>query len=124
MSTVVFLRRSWIWAMVAVFAMQMAALAEEATRRTYDVIVERDVMVPMRDGTRLATDLYIPTEDGKPLRNIPAVLLRTPYGKHRWGTSKKNHIIRFFAEHGYLSVTQDVRGCFRSASTSAMSLMM
>ena len=66
----------------------------------------------MRDGTRLATDLYIPTKDGRPLKNIPAVLLRTPYGKHSWGTGRD--MFRFFAKHGYLSVTQDVRGCFRS----------
>ena len=49
--------------------------------RTYEVTTERDVMVPMRDGTRLATDLFIPTEGGRPLRNVPGVLLRTPYNK-------------------------------------------
>ncbi len=93
--------------------MQMAApAAEKAARQTYEVIVKRNVMAPMRDGTLLATDLYIPTKDGKPLENIPAVLLRTPYGKHSWGTGKG--MFRFFAKHGYLSVTQDVRGCFRS----------
>ncbi len=119
MTAVVFLRSCWAMAIAGVLAIQMAtpARAEKAAERTYEVVVERDVMVPMRDGTRLATDLYIPTENGKPLRNIPAVLLRTPYGKDRWGTSKKNPIVRFFAEHGYLSATQDVRGRFHSEGT-------
>lgn len=78
--------------------------------RTFEVTVKRNVMAPMRDGTRLATDLYIPTEDGRPLSDIPAVLLRTPYGKASWGPG----ISRFFAEHGYLSAAQDVRGRFES----------
>ncbi len=78
--------------------------------RSYEVTAERDVMVPMRDGTRLATDLFIPTEGGQPLRDVPAVLLRTPYNKAGWGPD----IARFFAEGGYLSATQDVRGRFRS----------
>lgn len=38
--------------------------------------VEKDVMVPMRDGTALATDLWIP--DNRP---APVLLARTPYGK-------------------------------------------
>ena len=110
MSTIISLKRFLSLAIAGVLAVQMAAAAEKAARQTYDVIVERDVMVPMRDGTRLATDLYIPTKDGKPLENIPAVLMRTPYGKHAWGTARHT----FFAKHGYLSVAQDVRGCFQS----------
>ena len=33
----------------------------------YDVVLERDVMVEMRDGVRLATDLYFPARDGQPV---------------------------------------------------------
>jgi Domain of unknown function (DUF1611_C) P-loop domain/X-Pro dipeptidyl-peptidase (S15 family) len=35
------------------------------------------VFVPMRDGTRLATDLYLP-----PARPAPTVAMRTPYGRN------------------------------------------
>lgn len=38
--------------------------------------VEKEVMVSMRDGQALSTDLWIP--DGRP---APALLVRTPYGK-------------------------------------------
>lgn len=92
-----------------------AALAESAVHGAragkYNVEVQRNVRVPMRDGVHLATDLYLPTWQGKPLaEKLPAVLLRTPYNKVAWGTD----IVRFFAEHGYLSATQDCRGRFQS----------
>ncbi len=64
MSSVVFLRRSWRLTILGVFVLQMTTPAAERARQTYDVTVKRDVMVPMRDGTRLATDLYIPTKGG------------------------------------------------------------
>ena len=77
----------------------------------YEVEVQRDIRVPMRDGVHLATDFYVPARNGKPIAGkLPAVLLRTPYNKTAWGTK----IVRFFAEHGYLSVTQDCRGRFAS----------
>ena len=37
----------------------------------------RDVMVAMRDGVKLATDVYLPAGDGP----FPAILTRMPYGK-------------------------------------------
>ena len=33
----------------------------------YDVAIISDVMVPMRDGTKLATDIYVPARNGKAL---------------------------------------------------------
>ncbi|HRP05245.1 MAG TPA: hypothetical protein PLV87_10065, partial [Opitutaceae bacterium] len=41
----------------------------------FEVIVKKDVMVPMRDGVKLATDLYLPAKDGKPAPGrFPVVL--------------------------------------------------
>ena len=40
------------------------------------VTIEMNVMVPMRDGVKLATDIYRPAGDGK----YPVVLSRIPYG--------------------------------------------
>ena len=36
-------------------------------KKTWDVIVVRDVMVPMRDGVNLVADLYFPAAAGRPL---------------------------------------------------------
>lgn len=76
----------------------------------YDVIVQRDVPVPMRDGVRLAADLYLPARDGKVAEGrFPAVMERTPYDKE----GKVNEG-RYFARRGYVAVMQDVRGRFQS----------
>ena len=48
----------------------------------YDVIVRKNVPVPMRDGIRLTADLYMPARDGEVAGGkFPAVLERTPYDK-------------------------------------------
>ncbi|NUP47756.1 MAG: CocE/NonD family hydrolase [Catenulispora sp.] len=68
------------------------------------------VFVAMRDGTRLATDIYLPA---KPKRH-PAVLVRTPYDKTSRYTALKYHA-KYYTERGYVFVTQDVRGKHRSS---------
>ncbi|MBD3646135.1 MAG: CocE/NonD family hydrolase, partial [Pseudomonadales bacterium] len=79
----------------------------------YEVIVERDIMVPMRDGVRLATDLYRPAVSGEPAQGaFPVVFMRTPYNKV--ARERQSGYCRYFAERGYVAVTQDCRGCFRS----------
>lgn len=81
-----------------------------AAKAEYGVKVERDVRVAMRDAVRLATDIYIPTVNGRPLdEKLPVVLIRTAYNKQ--GFAQRGD---FFARHGYLAVTQDVRGRFAS----------
>jgi putative CocE/NonD family hydrolase len=70
-----------------------------------------DVMVPMRDGVRLATDIYRPTSSGQVLSDRrPVVLIRTPYGKADGKSSEG----RYFASQGYVAVVQDTRGRYRS----------
>lgn len=59
------------------------------------------VMVTMPDGVELATDLYIP-EDAGP---YPAILIRTPYDSRQYRT-----IAPYFAERGFATVVQNVRG--------------
>jgi len=76
----------------------------------YDVVVERDVPVPMRDGVVLAADLYRPARDGKAVDGaFPVVMERTPYDKAGRVTEG-----RYFARRGYVGVMQDVRGRFAS----------
>lgn len=66
-------------------------------------------LVPMRDGTRLATDVYLPP-GGEPTE---AVLVRLPYDKDsRYVFFDK--VAALFIARGYAVVVQDVRGKFRS----------
>lgn len=72
-----------------------------------------EYMVRMRDGVRLATDVYLP--DG--VDTAPAILIRLPYDK----TGEYCFIPmvgEYFADHGYVVVAQDVRGKFRSEGES------
>ncbi len=76
----------------------------------YEVAVQNDVMVPMRDGVRLATDIYLPAKDGKPIdEKLPVILERRPYNKDGCRGSG-----RYFAARGYAFVGQDTRGRYKS----------
>ncbi len=77
------------------------------------VLVYRNVMVPMRDGVRLATDLYFPSEDGRaPMRGpFHTLLTRTCYDKAR--PMSVPGAVRA-AMHGYVASIQDVRGRYAS----------
>lgn len=69
-----------------------------------------DVMAPMRDGVKLATDVYLPA-DAKDGDRFPVILVRTPYGKDEEYTVE---MAGFFSAHGYAVVAQDVRGRYKS----------
>ncbi len=78
----------------------------------YDVWAERGVLVTMRDGVRLATDLYRPARDGRPAAGrFPAILERTPYSRQGLGAVAA---AQFFCRHGYAAAIQDVRGRYDS----------
>jgi putative CocE/NonD family hydrolase len=90
-----------------------------------DFLHIRDVMVPMRDGVRLATDVTLPARAGKPLPGpFPTLLHRTPYDKSaarlsevsvRNPTPKSNpDVAALFARAGYAVLTQDCRGRYNS----------
>jgi uncharacterized protein len=67
------------------------------------------VYVPMRDGVRLATDVYLPASAGR----VPAVLVRLPYDKCGRYTFMPA-VAPFLLDRGYAFIVQDVRGKFRS----------
>ncbi len=68
-------------------------------------------MIPMRDGVRLAADIYRPARDGAPVEGkFPVLLERTPYNKETVGGSAAD----FFVAHGYVVIYQDVRGRYES----------
>ena len=80
-----------------------------AQTEQYRVIRERNVMVPMRDGVRLATDVYRPDSSGR----FPALVTRGPYGKDGYADNQE-HSIWFFPQSGYVVVSQDCRARFDS----------
>ena len=70
--------------------------------KSQETVISRNVMVPMRDGVRLATDVRLPPGDGP----FPVVLERNPYGKDGDDPDAQDA----YTPRGYAYVTQDCRG--------------
>jgi len=100
---------------VLVLARPIPARAEpSASPAQYGDLVIKNVMVPMRDGVRLATDVYLPARNGAPVAGkFPVLLCRTPYGKTPSRPSPRNPG-DYFAQRGYAVVIQDCRGRYDS----------
>src|SRR4030042_6876604 len=77
-------------------------------------LIEQKVMVPMRDGVRLATDIYRPKTD-KP---VPVILSKTPYNFNSWRDGKLNkqgfEQAYRTVKHGYALAVQNERGRYFS----------
>ncbi len=69
---------------------------------TYNIAVDKNLEVPMFDGVVLRANRYYPRH----AENLPALLIRTPYGRNRlgliWG--------QLFPERGFQVVIQSCRG--------------
>ncbi len=77
---------------------------ERASR--YGRVHKQTFRVAMRDGVRLATDVYLPDEPGA----FPVLLVRTPYSRVNMGKGPGENA----AHNGYAYVIQDSRGRFDS----------
>lgn len=94
----------------SIAGLRSATADESLPSPKFDVVDRRDVMVAMRDGVELATDIYLPAHDEKPIdERVPTILMRLPYNKD--GGRGRGH---YFASHGYAFVSQDTRGRYKS----------
>lgn len=77
-------------------------------------IVDQKVMMPMRDGVRLATDIFRPKGDNP----VPIVFSRTPYNFNTYGNGEMNtrgmQTALEWVKKGYAYVVQNERGRFFS----------
>jgi putative CocE/NonD family hydrolase len=78
-------------------------------------IVERKLMIPMRDGIRIATDVYRPKDTSK---KYPTIFVRTPYNFNYWdvrtGTPRDLSNELEAVKRGYAFVEMNERGHFFS----------
>lgn len=72
-----------------------------------DLVVENDVMVPMRDGVRLRTDVFRPAEPGR----YPVLVQRYPYSPRNGTMALFGQVI---ARQGYVVAVQSCRGRYGS----------
>src|SRR5258708_5036852 len=103
----------------------LAAAGESSAAGPDDMGFESRIMVPMRDGVKLATDVYRPAREGKALPGpFPVILERTPYGRDHVSRSERTasdpkpktraEVALFFVSRGYIVVYQDCRGRYGS----------
>ena len=77
-------------------------------------IIDQKVMMPMRDGVRLATDIYRPKTD----QQVPIIFSKTPYNFNSWGDGEmrtRTYQRAYDAvSRGYAYVIQNERGRYFS----------
>jgi predicted acyl esterase len=78
------------------------------------VKVEKNVLIPMRDGVRLAADVYLPDPD--PAEPVPVVMEYIPYRKDE--VAPGSRFYGYFPQHGYAVARVDIRGTGGSEGTS------
>ena len=75
-----------------------------------NMIVERNVAIPMRDGVVLRADIYRPAADG----SFPTLVYRTPYRKDGIIEGGHEPTVSRAPRLGYALVVQEVRGRYNS----------
>lgn len=108
---------------VGVLLAVFAAVALRGRPVEFDVLVSTNVMVPMRDGVKLATDVYQPARGTVPAEGrFPVILSRTPYNKTINPIARLDRVGRYYAARGYVFVAQDTRG--RHASEGVWRMLL
>jgi uncharacterized protein len=97
--------------LIAIAASGVIAAQQLPPRGPMEYHLDPSVFIAMRDGVRLAADLYLPS--GTPGERYPVILIRTPYGNVP-GHNYNETAVRVFASHGYVVAVQDKRGKYRS----------
>ncbi|GAB3371386.1 CocE/NonD family hydrolase [Massilia agri] len=95
-------------------AAQEAALETARTRPAQWTV--SDVMIPMRDGVKLRTKIFVPAN---PKAALPILFLRTPYGIDDSAQAIESRY-KELAEDGYIFAFQDIRGKFGSEGDFVM----
>jgi putative CocE/NonD family hydrolase len=98
-----------LWISLPYFVSAQAPPGSASVAR-FQVVVEKGVRVPVRDGVMLALDVYRPEKNGQAINEkLPTLLCRTPYNKT--GVEAE---ARWFAARGYAVIVNDVRGRYAS----------
>jgi len=105
----------WIFALVLVIAFAGPVAAQQVLEELESIaIIEQKVMVPMRDGIRLATDIYRPKNEAP----APTIFSRTPYNFNTWRdgelSARSLNSALEAVKRGYVYLVQNERGKFFS----------
>lgn len=99
-----------------IVALVFAAAFQAQTQQPVQAFEFTSVMVPMRDGVKLNTHIFVPKNQAGPL---PIMLERTPYQAQSgqgWAQGRFKELVA----DGYIFVFQDIRGRFKSEGQFVM----
>lgn len=106
----------WLAALLALLVLGAPAVAQPAAAEDH---VRKSIYVPVRDGTRLAINIYRPARGGQAINEpLPVVFAFTPYrarfrdeeGKVREVALEDGLALRSLLRAGYVVVVADIRG--------------
>jgi putative CocE/NonD family hydrolase len=115
-------RFRWLLAGLLSVVVCFASTAAQEESKAIDVsqlFGKTDVMISMRDGVRLHTEIYTPKDSAEPL---PILLIRTPYGVldndkgYAFALAQQKELIA----DGYIFALQDIRGRYKSEGQFVM----
>ncbi|HYA63527.1 MAG TPA: CocE/NonD family hydrolase [Candidatus Sulfotelmatobacter sp.] len=114
--------RNLVWITAAALVLAMTANTQEEKQARPDLVrlfEKKSVMIPMRDGVKLYTEIYTPRDAKEPL---PMLMKRTPYGISRGPQSYSGQLYgdRDLYADGYIFVYQDIRGRYGSGGNFEM----
>ncbi|MCE9670040.1 CocE/NonD family hydrolase [Myxococcus stipitatus] len=92
------------------------ASSPERTERIRSRYAKYEFRIPMRDGVKLFTSVYVPV-DASPTRRYPILMERTPYSVAPYGPDRYKTLLgqtEGFEKEGFIFVFQDVRGAHMS----------
>lgn len=104
----------WLWLVFFVATLYCSAVYSQEAFDVKAQYTKYEYRIPMRDGKRLFTAVYVPKDDSQ---TYPILLSRTPYSVRPYGVDQYRTSLGpsdFFAKDGYIFVYQDVRGRWMS----------
>ncbi len=112
--------RNFIWLLClflgsTLWAQPQQQPADDILKKLQDIaVIDQKVMMPMRDGVRLATDIYRPKGNAK----VPVIFSKTPYNFNSWGDGEMRtgtyNAAYEAVKRGYAYVVQNERGRYFS----------
>src|SRR6202000_877801 len=91
----------WLFSLLTVLLAVLLTASASLAADSYQIALERDVKVTMRDGIILKADIYRPQADGK----FPVLLVRTPYDRRNEASIGVRG-----AERGFVVISENTRG--------------
>jgi putative CocE/NonD family hydrolase len=109
---------------LALVGLPRPSVADDAAP-PFEVVLDSNVRVRMRDGVSLATDVYRPGRGGRAVAGrFPAIVERTPYGRNVTSfrditaadprPKTRAEVAECYVRHGYVVMFQDCRGRYDS----------